>query len=365
MKIKNATSLPDRFYGLHMAEGCAEYLRDDGSMKIFIGEKALKNMDATFQSRPVFVGHVDDVDVNTLEDTADGYVVKSFYNPADGKHWSEFMVITDKGKEAIRSGWTLSNAYHIKKSGAGGRWHGMDYEQEIIEGEYEHLAIVNDPRYEESIILTPEQFKEYNAKKQEDLIKLSNSNNKPKTKRVGMFKFFKKEKVENSSDIEGMSVILPKSKREVTLEVLVNEMDEKEMNKYCNEEDMIELENGDSISVADMKNKYKNMIEDEEKRKNEEDEKKENEDEDKKENEEDEDKKENEGDDDIEKKENEEEDDLENEEDDLENEDEDEDKKKNSFDKLKNAHLNDKNSVQVIETSEDKVARGNSRYGSN
>lgn len=41
-----------------------------------------------------------------------------------------------------------------------------------------------------------------------------------------MFEFLKREKVTNSKDFESMSVILPKTKKEVTLTQLINEMDE-------------------------------------------------------------------------------------------------------------------------------------------
>ena len=172
-KIKNASQYPKRFYGLHFAEGCAEYkTAPDKSFMIFIGENAIKNMDATFEGKPVFVGHRDEV---TPEMIPDGHVIKSFFNKADGKTWVEFIVTSDEGLEAISKGWELSNAYKIVRSGAGGRWHGIDYGQEVVEGEYEHLAIVPDPRYEESIVLSPEEFKTYNEQKEAELKKLQNS----------------------------------------------------------------------------------------------------------------------------------------------------------------------------------------------
>lgn len=46
-----------------------------------------------------------------------------------------------------------------------------------------------------------------------------------------MFKFFNKKAVENSADLESTTVVLPKSKREATLAVLLNEADVMEANK--------------------------------------------------------------------------------------------------------------------------------------
>ena len=95
-----------------------------------------------------------------------------------------------------------------------------------MDGEYDHLALVPDPRYAESVILTPEQFKQYNFDKETQLKKLSNS--KSETGVIeGMFNFFKKTKIENS-DLESMSVKLPKSGREVELTKLINDMDQME-----------------------------------------------------------------------------------------------------------------------------------------
>lgn len=232
MKIENAKTLPKRYFGLHMVEGVAEYkepqINNGQPYRIFVGENCIKNMDSTFEGRPVYVRHVDDVNLDNLQAEADGYVVKSFFNPTDGKHWAEFIIVSDRGHEAIRNGWRLSNAYIPKKFTGGGLWHGVEYLKEVEEGEYEHLALVPNPRYEESIILTPEEFKTYNNQKESELKKFSNSITKGAK---SMFNFFKKTKVENGADFESMSVVLPESKIEKTLSQIINENDEAEMKK--------------------------------------------------------------------------------------------------------------------------------------
>lgn len=360
-RVLNATVKPEIFYGLHMCAGLAEYQQVEGAHRILIDEQTIKNMDSTFPGRPVYVHHVDEVKFEDIQ-KADGYVVESFFNKADGKHWAKFIVVSDRGHEAIRSGWKLSNAYLIKNTVGGGRWHGLDYDKEVTSGEYEHLAIVPNPRYDESIILTPDQFKEYNQQKEAELIRLKNSI-ESKEKTMSKFTFWKKEKVENGADLDTMSVILPKSGKAVELSKLINDADEaeekKDEAKMANGEDKVKV-GEEEMTVNSLLEKYNSMCakknEDEEKAKNEaeaEELKKKNEEEEaeklKKENE----------DEEAEKLKKENEDEVENE----DPEEMDEKKQNAFFEKLKNAADN-VTTTKVVETAQDQVARGKSRYGS-
>ena len=211
-----------------MYPGVAEYIDPKTSKpyRVYISETTVRNMNPSFAGCPVYVQHVDDVseDRSVLRGEAEGWVVESFYNQADGKHWSKFVTATDEADAAIKRGMRLSNCYHVSQYGPGGLWNGVAYEKEVQKGEYEHLAIVADPRYEESIILTPEEFKSYNEQKAQEIIKLTNG----KRKKMG-FKFFKKEKLKNEVDIEQLSVVLPKSGKEFTITKLVNDMDDVEV----------------------------------------------------------------------------------------------------------------------------------------
>lgn len=223
--IKNIKELPSVVYGLHFYPGIAEYREPDTTYRIFLNEKTLRDMDPTFAGRPVFVNHVEQVDKANLQAEADGWVIKSFYNEADGKHWAEILLVSDAAKDAFRKGWKLSNAYQPKGFGPGGTWNGVEYQKEVTSAEYEHLSLVDDPRYNESIILSPEQFQKYNDEKRGELKRLLNS--KEKSVMAGVFDFFKRTKVEGD-DIASMSVKLPKSGKEVTIGQLINEADKSE-----------------------------------------------------------------------------------------------------------------------------------------
>ena len=239
-----------------MVEGVAEYAEQGKDpFRIYVGQDAINKMNPTFVGKPVYVDHVDEVDLENLQTEADGYVVKSFFNRADGKTWVEFLVVSDRGKEAIKKGWKLSNAYIPKAYAGGGENHGVQYAKEVTDGEYEHLAIVQNPRYEESVVLTPEQFVSYNEAKEAELLRLANSKETSKEKEMG-FKFFKRTKVENASDLEGMMVELPLSKKEMALTQIINEMDKvHNMQGYANGDHMVKV--GESeMSVNELIKKH-------------------------------------------------------------------------------------------------------------
>lgn len=343
MKVKNAHQLPRILYGLHFCPGVAEY-REAGAepYRIFLNEDTIRKMNPTFAGRPVYVQHVDEVKLEELHE-ADGYVVESFYNAADGKTWVKFIVVSDAGHEAIRNGWKLSNAYIPKGFGSGGLWNGVEYAKEVTSAEYEHLAIVPNPRYDESIILDAEQFKAYCADKQLELSRVANSKENEKGEK-SVLNIFKKTKVENAADFDSMMVVLPQSKVELTLSECVAQLDKvHNMHGYANGDHLVKV--GDKeMSVNEMCDAYGKMMQ------NEEDMKKKNaEEEEKKKNEEkkpEDDKKENE-----EKK-------------------EDEDKKKENeteIEKKVNALKNADQSPlrDPVRVDLDKTARGKARYGSN
>src|ERR1043165_1600851 len=209
------------FYGMHFYPGVAEY-REQGkdAFRVFLNEDTIRAMGPSFAGRTVYVMHVDEVDkdIDRVRETADGGVLESFFNEADGKHWAKFIVCSDRGLTAVKSKrMGLSNCYMPKSYKRGGVWNGVSYDKEVAHGEYEHLAIVPNPRYNESKIMTPEEFKAYNENRVDELKRLAN--NTEETEPV-KFKLFKRAKIENAEGLDlGTTIVeLPKSKREVSLE---------------------------------------------------------------------------------------------------------------------------------------------------
>lgn len=247
------------FYGMHFYPGVAEY-EEPGQepFRVFINESTIRKMNPTFAGCPIYVEHVDEVDddINEVRSEADGWVLESFYNAADGKHWAKFIIVSDRGLQAVGRGYRLSNAYLMKSEGDGGLWNGVSYRNEVTSGEFEHLAIVRNPRYEESVIMTPDEFKAYNDEKTIELKRLANSKDKKEKTNMG-FSLFKKTKVENSSDLTGMAVLLPLSKKEVSVEGALTEYDKfLNMNGYAHGDHMVKINDKEEMSVNDLVKKH-------------------------------------------------------------------------------------------------------------
>ncbi len=258
MKIENSKGTV--YYGMHFYPGVAEYSPPGADpYRVFLNEDTIRAMDPSFAGRPVYVMHVDDVPqkIDEVRREADGWVVESFFNSADGKHWVKFLVVSERGERAIRQHMRLSNCYIPKGFTHGGVWNGVSYQKEITNGEYEHLALVPDPRYAESVVLTPDEFKAYNEAKNLELTRLANERDAPVKLSI-----FKRTKVENSVDLAEMMVALPKSKRELSIEAVVNAYDEHLANegktKVANGDHLVKV--GDSeMTLNELLEKHKSM----------------------------------------------------------------------------------------------------------
>ena len=279
-----------------MVPGPAEYTDGPNGQpyRILVSSDTARKMDPSFEGKPVYVEHVNSEQPNeknkTIEGTfeddkgntktknADGYVISSFYNEADGMHWCRFIITSQDGMDAIKQDFKLSNCYQPIHMGPGGSYHGIEYSKEFEECEYLHLALVKNPRYTESIILTPSEFKSYNEEKFKELAAVRNSANVPKnvvavkfSQGVSAMKlnlmdvlFGKKngkvEKIENANEIGKIEVSLGKNRRVTIAELVRNSANLKEADyaKLMNDEDRPDLANDDEED----KDKEKNDLED-------------------------------------------------------------------------------------------------------
>lgn len=245
---KNADSYPDFYYAKHMSVGLAGY--EDET--ILVDGDAIKKMIPTFVGKPVVVYHKN-IDVSNLEEK-DGTVIESFYNEVDGCAWVKMIIETKEAREMIARGWGVSNCYLPTESGSGGKHHNIPYKRSIKNGIFRHLAIVPNPRYEEAVIYTPDQFKAYKEGKQKELLQLQNSKGAKK-----MFKVFKKTK-EEVSEIAADTMFELENGREVSFEEMVNAIESAEAAKKAAEQKE-KLNENTEVTVNGEKMSLKKVIE--------------------------------------------------------------------------------------------------------
>lgn len=186
--IFNSVELPQsyRFFVRHIQEGIVSYENGRKDRLIYLSNTVLNEMDKTFTGKPIYINHIDTETATEDEAKAQhGVVVKSFYNPSDGWHWAEIMV-DETGAGVLRKGWKVSNAHRVTQMKGEGFKNNTHFDNEVLMSEYEHLALTPSPRYEESIVMTPDEFSTYNEKKIEEIEKLKNSNEDEEMKKANI-----------------------------------------------------------------------------------------------------------------------------------------------------------------------------------
>src|SRR5579872_6457777 len=217
-----------RFFCRHIVQGVASY--PELKTVLLLREDVLRKMDPSMSGGPVVINteHLTQQEGEELAKAdrkgayIEGIVNKSFFNEWDGWHWCEIQVWDENALAAIEAGIGVSNAYVINSKAPGGEYQATPYDIEVMDGEYDHLLITARPRYEDGLatgILTPEEFKAYNESRKEKLALVTNSKEPP----VDILKIFNRQPADLKLD--GVEVLLPKSKKTVLITNVLNEKD--------------------------------------------------------------------------------------------------------------------------------------------
>ena len=318
---------PEKFTCSYLESGLAYYESEDGGEE---GDMVLVRKDAMDKMRPTFIGKPlvneihKDADRQNFCDIADGVVSRVWHNAEDGWDYCEFIVWDEATKKNVKSGaYSVSCAYKpTDVDPAGGEHHNVKYTAEILNGEYTHLAVVRNPRYEGARIIL-------------------NS----KGGRTMKFSFWQKDK-KNAKEIDPESTFKIDGK-EVSMKDLINAHKKKNESQAeeIGDDTIIEID-GTEMPFSNLKEAYRKNMKDEEHK---EEEKKNMEEEERKK---------------AEEKENEAE------------EEKKEEEKKNAKKKaaaaaadkkqedLRNARLGGKPTIPTMVTAHERVAEGAKRYGS-
>ena len=105
----------------------------------------------TFKGCPVIINHKD----NITEADKVGVVQNIWFSDKDGWYWCDGVLTDDKAVKLVENGYNVSCQYAITDYSINndGKLHnGNPYDKEILNGLFEHLAIVDNPRYEGAYI---------------------------------------------------------------------------------------------------------------------------------------------------------------------------------------------------------------------
>jgi hypothetical protein len=265
--IDSENRYPKRYRAEYIYPGIVSY-EDSGAGKVLVLEEALNRMKKSFIGKPAvnFV-HKDltaeeafKLSNEDLESLADG-VVSDVGIISDGErkgwHYADLIIWDEATKNNIDLyGFSVSCAYTPSKvDSTGGKHNNIEYDEEVLDGIYDHMAIVEHPRYEQAKIY-------------------ENSKN-PKEGTVAKFKFFsKKENAKKNTEEEAKevdmknSVFVNSDGEEIPMEELEaaykakkkNEIEEEEKKKNAvqkiNAGDEVEID-GKKVKANDLYNAYK------------------------------------------------------------------------------------------------------------
>ncbi len=243
-KLQNERQWPKKYTRKFLEQGLVDY-SDIKLGTLLLKKETIDQMLPSFIGKPVIIKHKD-VDEKNFTDFAVGYVTDIYFNAIDGWYYVDFLVTHDEGHEKMEEGWGVSCSYKVHQITAGGDYHNIAYEGEIASGTGEHLALVENPRYEECLMVVNDKpCLLYNEKTFLTRKELTNSQEEET-----MFKIFGKKDEKKGFSPDALIELANGVK--VTLKNLVNSYVGKEESHDIDEEAEIELGNGKTAKLKDL-----------------------------------------------------------------------------------------------------------------
>lgn len=117
---------------------------------VLVKQEALARMAQSFVGKPVIDVMHKDVSPNTVaKGDADGIVTRVWFDEKLSWWMCEFLVWNPETQRHCESiAYSVSCAYNPSDVLGGGQYHSLDYQEEVKDGVYTHLAVVTNPRYE-------------------------------------------------------------------------------------------------------------------------------------------------------------------------------------------------------------------------
>lgn len=149
-ELRNSVSAwPKKYKSNFIEPGLVSYEEQNAGI-CFVSKETLDKMADSFVGKPVVDkrNHIDGMQPKDLEKMMGGIITKAWWSPEDNWYWCEFIVWDDLLNKDIEKGYSVSCAYvPTEVDHKGGVRNNLNYDQEILNGTYTHLAIVPNPRY--------------------------------------------------------------------------------------------------------------------------------------------------------------------------------------------------------------------------
>ena len=159
-----------KFVSRFIEPGIAEYKGTFG--KILITKETLDSFIMSMVGCPVIIKHKDITDKNVDQERV-GVVSEVWYNEADGWYYCSGILFDKQAIDLVKNqGWSVSCTYDFETDNTKGTYHGLDYDMQFTGGEFLHLALVPNPRYERANIVVNSKDEEQTA---EDKMEVQNS----------------------------------------------------------------------------------------------------------------------------------------------------------------------------------------------
>lgn len=179
VELGDNISLEDKGKGRHFTSrfieaGLAHY-QEFGD--VLITKETLDKFVYSMVGCPVIIRHKD-ITAKNVDKERVGVVSKVWYNELDGWFWCEGIIWDKQAIDLIKNqGWSVSCTYDFESDFKKGTYHGKEYDMEFTGGEFLHLALVDNPRYERANIVvnskdkvtnwTKDTFKEEEVSREE------------------------------------------------------------------------------------------------------------------------------------------------------------------------------------------------------
>lgn len=120
---------------------------------VYIPKETLDSFIDTMVGCPVIIKHKDITDANADKERV-GVVSRVWYNDNDGWFYCEGVLFNKQAIDlVINQGWNVSCTYDFESDFKKGTYHGAKYDMKFTGGEFLHLALVPNPRYESANII--------------------------------------------------------------------------------------------------------------------------------------------------------------------------------------------------------------------